>query len=133
MKLWVKILPNNDLNWSCYASLPKDTFGLVDECELIRLCGKFEIPMDYLYELEPYEFLLYLEGKLDNQREFFEFMCYSLYSSVAQVLGGKKGKKFENPFEKQKEKKVATKEEEEFTMEKLGEIFGIEVDMENWE
>ena len=86
--------------------------------------GKFDVPFEYLYELEPSDFIMYLDGKIDNQREFFEFMCYSLYTSVGQVLSSKNGK-FVNPFEKEKEKKVATVSEKEETMETLKEIFDL--------
>ena len=90
------------------------------------MMGKFDMPLELLYELEPYEFIYYLEGKLDNQREFFEFMCYSLYTSIGQVLSGK-NKKFVNPFEKQKDKKtkIASQSDMEKTMDTLQDIFGI--------
>lgn len=114
------------MNWTCYASLPKDYDGLIDLFEVIRMMGKFDMPLDLLYDLEPYEFILYLEGKLESQREFFEFMCYSLYSSVGQLLSGK-NKKFENPFGKPKEKVIATKTAQEKTMDTLQNIFGVEI------
>ena len=78
-----------------------------------------------LYELYPHEFVFYIEGYLEGEREYFEFMCHSLFSSIRQGLG--KSKKFENPFEKQKEVKERKLSEEEYEseVEILKELFNL--------
>lgn len=108
------------------ASLPTTSKGFLDEREILMLCGKARLNPDMLYELYPYEFVFYLEGYLENEREYFEYMNYSLFSSIRQALG--KGKKFSNPFEKQKlqpESQKLTEEEYESEVETLKSIFNL--------
>jgi len=110
-----------------FNSLPRDGAGFLDEREIIMMCGKARIPLDSLYDLYPYEFIFYLEGYLENEREYFEFMNYSLFSSIRQALG--KGKKFSNPFEKQtSHNNTSTKlseSEYEAEVDAVKEIFGL--------
>ncbi len=108
------------------ASLPYTDDGFLDEREIYRLCGRARLSPESLYELFPHEFIFYLEGYLENEREYFEYMNYSLFSSIRQALG--KGKKFSNPFEKQKlqpESKKLTEEEYESEVDALKEIFNL--------
>lgn len=108
------------------SSLPVDSKGFIDEREVYNYCGKARLHPDSLYDMYPYEFVFYLEGYLENEREYFEYMNYSLFSSIRQALG--KGKKFSNPFEKQKmqpESQKLTEEEYESEVEKLKEIFNL--------
>ena len=66
-----------------------------------------------------------IEGAIDGERGYFEYMNYSLFSSIRQALG--KGKDFKNPFEKQviEERKVPTIEDEKETIEDVSKIFGL--------
>ena len=108
------------------ASLPRDKKGFIDEREIIRLCGKAKIPYGDLYELYPHEFIFYIEGYLENQREYFEYMNYSLFSSIRQALG--KGKKFDNAFakkDKPAESKKLSEDEYESEVDTLKEIFNL--------
>ena len=108
------------------ASLPTTNKGFLDEREILRFCGKARLNPDMLYEMYPYEFVFYLEGYLENEREYFEYMNYSLFSSIRQALG--KGKKFSNPFEKQKMQPESTKlteDEYEAEVDALKEIFNL--------
>ena len=108
------------------SSLPVDGKGFIDERELYIYCGKARLHPDSLYDMYPYEFVFYLEGYLENEREYFEYMNYSMFSSIRQALG--KGKKFSNPFEKQKmqpESQKLTEEEYESEVEKIKEIFNL--------
>ena len=109
------------------ASLPKTNKGFLDEREILMFCGKARLNPDMLYELYPYEFVFYLEGYLENEREYFEYMNYSLFSSIRQALG--KGKKFSNPFEKQtSHNNTSTKlseSEYEAEVDAVKEIFGL--------
>lgn len=106
-------------------SLPRDDRGFLNEREIINLCGKAKMPFEYLYDLHPYEFMFYVEGYLEDQREYFEYMNYSLFSAIRQALG--KGKKFENPFEKkqQAEQRKLTEDEYESEVDALKEIFNL--------
>lgn len=107
-------------------SLPRDKRNFLDEREIIRLCGKAKLHPDSLYEMFPHEFIFYIEGYLEDEREYFEYMNYSLFSSIRQALG--KGKKFSNPFEKQKmqpDSVKLTEEEYESEVDAIKEIFGI--------
>lgn len=98
-------------------SLPRTPDGRIDERQVIVLCGKAKMPFDYLYELFPYEFVFYLEGYVEDQREYFEYINYSLFSCIRQALNGK-SKKFNNPFEKPKEEPIQRKlSEEEYDSE----------------
>ena len=112
-----------NLTFSAIASFPKTKAGYIDLFELYRLCSKFDVDIELLEELEPWELILILEGKVEKQREYFEFLSYSLYSSIAQLMSKKR--KFENPFEKKEMEKheVPTKEVEARTMEVLADIF----------
>ena len=108
------------------ASLPRDRQGFIDERELIRLCGKAKLPLSDLYDLYPYEFIFYIEGYLENQREYFEYLNYSLFNSIRQALGNKK--KFENPFEKKEmpaEQRKLTEEEYESEIENVKGLFNL--------
>lgn len=119
----------NDNNYDNYDeiglnSLPRTSSFFIDEREILRLCGKAKLPLEELYNLYPYEFIFYVEGYLENEREYFEFLNYSLFSSIRQALGSKK--KFENPFEKEKvepEQRKLTDEEYEAEVDALKEIF----------
>lgn len=106
------------------ASFPKTKAGRIDEFELYRICSKYNIDFDKIVNYEPWELLLEVEGKVEQQREYFEFLNYSLYSAVGQVLSTK-NKKFENPFEKKEMEKheKPTKEIQEKTLEVLDDIF----------
>lgn len=67
-----------------------------------------------------------MEGYLESEREYFEFLNYSLFSSIRQALG--KGKNFSNPFEKQKvqpEQRKLTEEEYETEVDSIKEIFNL--------
>lgn len=84
------------------------------------------MPIDSLYDLYPYEFIFYIEGYLDDQREYFEYLNYSLFSSIRQALGSKKT--FENPFEKKEmpaEQRKLTEEEYESEVEAIKGIFNL--------
>lgn len=114
-----------DMTMTALASMPKDKAGYIDIFEVYRLCAKFDIDFQMLENAEPYELLLTLEGKLEMQREYFEFLNYSLYSAIGQLLSGKK--KYENPFDKKEEKvkEKPTKEIQQHTMDVLEDIFKI--------
>ena len=117
---------NDDYDAMGFYSLPFDDKGFIDEREILRYCGKARLHPDSLYELYPYEFIFYLEGYLENEREYFEYMNYSLFSSIRQALG--KGKNFSNPFEKKKvqpESKKLTEEEYESEVDAIREIFNL--------
>lgn len=107
-------------------NLPLDEKGYIDEREIIMLSGKAGLSLSDLYDMYPYEFVFYLEGYLDKEREYFEFLNYSLFSSIRQALG--KGKNFSNPFEKQKvqpEQRKLTEEEYESEVDAIREIFNL--------
>lgn len=110
---------------SAIASFPKDKAGYIDFIELYKLCSKFNIDYDMIEDEEPWKLILEIEGKLEQQREYFEFLNYSLYNAIGQLLGGKK--KYENPFEKKETKKAEkpTKEIQTKTFEVLEDIFKI--------
>lgn len=109
------------------ASLPRDKKGFIDEHELLMLCGKARIPIQDLHELFPHEFIFYIEGYLENEREYFEYMNYSLFSSIRQALS-EKVKRFENPFEKKEvrpESQKLTEEEYQNEVDSLKELFNL--------
>ena len=112
-------------------SFPQTKTGRIDLFELYKLCSKFNIDTDYIEYKEPYELILILEGKVEQQREYFEYINYSLYSAIGQLLSGKK-KEFENPFAKKemKEKEKPTKEIQQHTFDMLEEIFGVDINEE---
>ena len=115
-----------EMSMTALASFPHTKAGYIDSFELYRMCSKFNIDFVYIEELEPFELLMMLEGRIEQQREYFEFLNYSLYSAIGQLLSGK-NKKFENAFEKkEKEKEKPSKEAEERTMEVLKDIFGLD-------
>ena len=87
--------------------MPRNDDGFFDEREIIHLCGQAKLSLDDLYELYPHEFIFYIEGYLEDQRSYFEFLNYSLFSSIRQSLN--KSKKFKNPFEKSKKLKKVNK------------------------
>lgn len=119
---------NNDYYTIGVASLPRDDDGRIDERELIRLCGKAKMPIESLYELYPYEFVFYIEGYLEDQREYFENISYSLFTSIRQALNSKTTR-FKNPFEKQevhqKQQRELTEDEYESEVNALMEIFNL--------
>ena len=81
--------------------------------------------MEALYSEDLSDVMFWLEGAIDGERGYFEYMNYSLFSSIRQALG--KGKDFKNPFEKQviEERKVPTIEDEKETIEDVSKIFGL--------
>lgn len=87
------------------------------------------MPFEYLYELYPYEFIFYIEGYLEDQREYFEYLNYSLFSSIRQALNDKT-KQFKNPFEKEEvvrepERRELTEDEYESEVAALKSIFNL--------
>lgn len=109
------------------ASLPVDKKGFIDEHELIVLCGKARLPLQDLYELYPHEFVFYIEGYLENEREYFEYMNYSLFNTIRQALSDKV-KRFENPFEKKEvrpEPQKLTEEEYQNEVDSIKELFNL--------
>lgn len=131
-KLWEKKLAKKNPTRSDkydeigLASFPKDNEGFIDEHELLKLCGKAKLSIFDLYDLYPYEFIFYIEGYLDDQREYFEYMNYSLFSSIRQALGNKKN--FENPFEKKEiksESQKLTEDEYESEVEAVKKLFNL--------
>lgn len=117
---------NNEYDEIGIASLPKDKKGFIDEHELLKLCGKAKLSIFDLYELYPHEFIFYIEGYLDDQREYFEYMNYSLFSSIRQALGSKK--KFDNPFEKKEfkpESQKLTEDEYDSEVESIKNLFNL--------
>lgn len=116
----------NDYDEIGMASLPRTSKGFIDERELLRLCGKVKLNIDALYDLYPYEFIFYLEGYLEGEREYFEYMNYSLFSSIRQALSD--SKKFSNPFEKEKvqpESRKLTDDEYESEVNAIKDIFNL--------
>lgn len=105
-----KLPTNNEPSYNeiGLGSLPRDKSGHIDERELLKYCGKAKLPIDSLYELYPYEFIFYMEGYFESEREYFEYFNYSLFSSIRQALN-EKTKNFKNPFEKPKEEAVQRK------------------------
>ena len=83
------------------------------------------MPLEALYSEDLSDVMFWLEGAIDGERGYFEYMNYSLFSSIRQALG--KGKDFRNPFEKQviEERKVPTIEDEKETIEDVSKIFGL--------
>lgn len=83
------------------------------------------MPLEALYSEDLSDVMFWLEGAIDGERGYFEYMNYSLFSSIRQALG--KGKDFKNPFEKQviEERKVPTIEDEKETIEDVSKIFGL--------
>lgn len=109
-------------------SLPRTNKGRIDEREIYVLCGKARIPIDYIYELYPHEFIFYIEGYLENEREYFEYFNYSMFSSIRQALSDKV-KKFENPFAKRKsteeQQQKLTEEEYESEVNSIKKLFNL--------
>lgn len=117
----------NDYDDLGIMSLPRDKKGFLDEREIIMLCGKSRLSINDLYELYPHEFIFYIEGYLENEREYFEYMNYSLFSSIRQALNDKV-KRFENPFEKKEVKpdsQKLTEEEYQSEVDSLKELFNL--------
>lgn len=104
--------------------MPRDSNGFIDERKVYNMLGKCGLPLDSLYDNELSEVVFYYEGVIESERQYFEYMNYSLFSSIRQALG--KGE-FTNPFKKEEieEKKLPTNAEHADTLEAMQEIFGL--------
>lgn len=112
------------------ASLPRNDDGFLDKRKIYNLAGQANIPIDSLHDIYPWEFVYYVEGYFEGQRQLYENVGYAVYSGVGQCFS--KGK-YKNIFEKQENRPVeksepVSKEGQRLTFDKLQELFGISID-----
>ena len=84
------------------------------------------MPLEALYSEDLSDVMFWLEGAIDGERGYFEYMNYSLFSSIRQALGNKKN--FENPFEKKEiksESQKLTEDEYESEVEAVKKLFNL--------